>query len=104
MVPSILASDVSARIEALVARYDGGDRLAAARRLGIEPERLAGLLSGDWSRFSLDALAALMLGYGVRVESLLAPPRAPATAAARTLARTPVSALRRTSPGRKRWQ
>lgn len=101
---AIQASDVSARIEALVARYDGGDRHAAARRLGIEPERLAGLMSGDWSRFSLDALAALMVGYGVRVETLLAPARIQAVAAARTLARKPASALRRGSQGRKRWQ
>jgi hypothetical protein len=103
-VTAILASDVSARIEALVARYDRGDRYAAARRLGVQPDRLAGLMSGDWSRFSLDALAALTLGYGVRVESLLAPRAAPSTAATRALVRRPVSALRRTGSGRKPWQ
>jgi hypothetical protein len=101
---AILASDVSARIEALVARYDGGDRHAAARRLGVQPDRLAGLMSGDWSRFSLDALAALTLGYGVRVESLFAPPLSsrPAT---RSLARRPVSTVHRLRPGRRKpWQ
>jgi hypothetical protein len=35
-VKAIQASDVSARIEALVARYDGGDWNAAARRLGTK--------------------------------------------------------------------
>jgi hypothetical protein len=102
-VKAIQASDVSARIEALVARYDGGDWNAAARRLGIQADRFAGLMSGDWSRFSLDALAALTLGYRVRVETLLAPRAAPASAA-RALARRPVSALRHTGPGRKPWQ
>ena len=99
----IQAADVSARIEALVARYDAGDSHAAARRLGIRPDRLDGLMSGDWRRFSLDALAALTRGYRVRVESLLAPPAAPASAV-RALAWRPVSALRHASPGRKPWQ
>ena len=70
---AILASNVSARIEELIARHDGGDRRAAARRLGIGPECLAGILSGDWGRFSLDAFAATVRGYGVSLESLIAP-------------------------------
>lgn len=60
-----LASNVSARVKALIAHHDGGDARAAARALGLDPDRLAGLLSGDWDRFSLDALAALVRGYGV---------------------------------------
>jgi hypothetical protein len=67
-----LASQVSARVESLISRHHGGDRRAAARRLGIETDRLAGLLSGDWCRFSLDALAALVRGYGVSVDWLVA--------------------------------
>lgn len=69
-----LASAVSSRIEALIARHHHGNRFAAADRLGLPPEQLAGLLSGDWRRFSLDALAALVHGYGVNVGWLLAPP------------------------------
>lgn len=68
-----LGARLAARIDALVERYDGGDRSAAARRLGIEPEHLAGLLSGDWRRFTLDALAALVHGYSVSLNWLLAP-------------------------------
>jgi hypothetical protein len=71
-VPAILASNVSARIEALILHHDGGDRGAAARRLGLEPERLAGLLSGDWRRFSLDGFAAAVRAYGVTFDSLIA--------------------------------
>jgi hypothetical protein len=71
-VAAILASTVSARIEELIARHDGGDRRAAARRLGIDHECLAGILSGDWRRFSLDAFAAMVRGYGVTLESLIA--------------------------------
>lgn len=82
-----LASDVSARVEALIGRRHGGDRRAAARHLGIEPERLAGLLSGDWRRFSLDALAALVRGYGVRVEWLLASTSGPDAGRPRRAAR-----------------
>lgn len=69
---AILASNVSARIEELIARHDGGNRRAAARRLGIDRECLAGILSGDWGRFTLDAFAALVRGYGVSLESLIA--------------------------------
>jgi hypothetical protein len=68
---TISASRVSARIGALIARHHGGDRLAAASQLGLEPEYLEGLLSGDWRKFSLDALAALVLGYRIPIESLL---------------------------------
>lgn len=67
----ILASDVSARIATLIARHDRGDRRAAAHRLRIDPHRLAGLLSGDWRRFSLDTLAAVVVGYGVSTSWLL---------------------------------
>jgi hypothetical protein len=68
---AIPASRVSARIGALIARHHGGDRLAAASQLGLEPEHLEGLLSGDWRKFSLDGLAALVLGYRIPIESLL---------------------------------
>ena len=67
------AARLSARIEALIDQEDGGDRVAAARRLGLGRERLAGLLSGDWGRFSLDDLTALVQGYGVSLDWLLAP-------------------------------
>lgn len=70
-MPAILASNVSARIEALILRHDGGDREAAARRLGLDAERLTGLLSGDWRRFSLDGFAAAVRGYGVTLDSLI---------------------------------
>jgi hypothetical protein len=73
-VEFILASNLSARFEELIERHDGGDHETAARRLGIAPDRLAGLLSGDWRRFSLDALAALVRGYSVSFDSLLAAP------------------------------
>jgi len=77
------AARLSARIEALIDLQDGGDRIAAARRLGLRRERLEGLLSGDWRRFSLDGLTALVQGYGVSLDWLLAPiggRRAPITA------------------------
>lgn len=70
----IPASNVSARVEELIERHDGGDRATAAQRLGIAPDGLAGLLSGDWRRFSLDALATLVQGYRVSLDSLLAEP------------------------------
>jgi hypothetical protein len=60
-----LASKVSARVKALIAHNDGGDARAAACALGLDPDCLDGVLSGDWDRFSLDALAALVRGYGV---------------------------------------
>jgi hypothetical protein len=72
-VNTIPASNVSARVEELIEQHDGGDRDTAARRLGIAPDRLAGLLSGDWRRFSLEALAAAVRGYSVSLEALLAP-------------------------------
>src|SRR3954467_7993010 len=56
----ISAGKLSARIEGLIESYDGGDRETAGRRLGIAPDRLDGLLSGDWRRFSLEALAQLV--------------------------------------------
>ena len=77
---AIPASNVSARVEELIERHDGGDRDMAARRLGIAPERLAGLLSGDWRKFSLEALAAAVRGYSVSLEALLAPAAAGARA------------------------
>lgn len=70
---TIPASNVSARVEELIARHDGGNRDTAAQRLGIAPDRLAGLLSSHWRRFSLEALAAAVRGYSVSLEELLAP-------------------------------
>lgn len=52
-------------------RYHAGDRSLAARRLGIRPELLTGLLSGDWRQFSLDALVAVIRAHGVTIEWLL---------------------------------
>lgn len=68
----ILASDVSSRIAALIERHHRGDRRAAAQRLGVDPHQLACLLSGDWRQFSLDTLAAVVVGYGVNTRWLLA--------------------------------
>ena len=82
---TIPASNVSARVEELIARHDGGDRDTAAQRLGIAPDRLAGLLSGDWRRFSLEALAAAVRRYTVSLEALLAPAAAGARALNPTL-------------------
>jgi hypothetical protein len=91
VVKFIPASNVSARVEELIERHDGGDRATAARRLGIAPDGLAGLLSGDWRRFSLDALAALVQRYRVSLDSLLVP--------------TPVSSTTTTSEMEaKTWQ
>ena len=70
------ASDVSARIDGLIERYHGGDHGLAALRLGIEPRLLAGLLSGDWRQFSLDALAAVIRTHGVTIDWLLGSPTA----------------------------
>jgi hypothetical protein len=67
----IPATKVSERIADLIERHDGGNREIAALRLGIEPDHLSGLLSGDWARFTLDALAKLVRGYSVPVETLL---------------------------------
>jgi hypothetical protein len=71
MTPAAWASNVSARVDLLIERHHGGDRGAAAHALGIAPEGLAGMLSGDWCEFTLDALAALILGHGVTVPWLL---------------------------------
>jgi hypothetical protein len=67
----IPATRVSERIADLIERHDGGNREVAAMRLDIEPDHLSGLLSGDWARFTLDALAKLVRGYSVPVETLL---------------------------------
>jgi hypothetical protein len=80
-VRAIPAGNVSARVEELIDRHDAGNRDSAARRLGITPDRLAGLLSGDWRKFSLEALAATVRGYGVSLEALVAPLTAAAGAA-----------------------
>jgi transcriptional regulator with XRE-family HTH domain len=71
----ISAGNLSARFECLIESYDGGDRETAGRRLGIAADQLAGLLSGDWRRFSLEALARLVQGYGVSLDELFAFPR-----------------------------
>jgi hypothetical protein len=68
------AVEVSARVETLIARHHDGDHGAAARRMGIEPERLSELLSGDWGRFSLDALAAVVGRHPVSIAWLLGGP------------------------------
>ena len=72
----ISAGSLSATIESLIEHHDGGDRETAGRRLGIAPGRLDGLLSGDWRRFSLEALAQVVQGYGVSIEELFAFPPA----------------------------
>ena len=64
-------TEVSGRVDGLIARYHGGDRDLAARRLGIKPELLTGLLSGDWRQFSLDALVAVIRTHGVSIDWLL---------------------------------
>jgi hypothetical protein len=71
MTPAAWAWNVSARVDLLIERHHGGDRGAAAHALGIAPDGLAGMLSGDWREFTLDALAALVLGHGVTVPWLL---------------------------------
>jgi len=71
MTPAEWAWNVSGRVGMLIERHHGGDHGAAARALGIAPEGLAGMLSGDWREFTLDALAALVLGHGVTVPWLL---------------------------------
>jgi hypothetical protein len=71
MTPAEWARTVSARVDLLIERRHGGDRGAAAQALGIAPEGLDGLLSGDWREFTLDALAALVLFHGVTVPWLL---------------------------------
>lgn len=75
----ISAGNVSTRIARLIESHDGGDRETAGHRLGIAPERLDGLLSGDWRRFSLEALAQVIQGYGIPIDELFAfaPAQAP---------------------------
>jgi hypothetical protein len=65
------AAEVSARVDRLIERHYGGDRALAARRLGISPELMGGLLSGDWRQFSLDALVAVIRTHGVTIDWLL---------------------------------
>lgn len=72
----ISAGSLSASIESLIEHHDGGDRQNAGRRLGIAPDRLDGLLSGDWRRFSLESLAQVVQGYGVSIDELFAFPPA----------------------------
>jgi hypothetical protein len=69
-----LATAVSSRVKTLIARHHCGNRFAAAYALGVDQEGLAGLLSGDWRRFSLHTLAALVRGYDVSLDWLLAAP------------------------------
>ena len=71
MTSAAWAQHVSARVGLLIDRHHGGDRGAAAHALGIAPDVLAGMLSGDWREFTLDALTALVLGHGVTVPWLL---------------------------------
>jgi hypothetical protein len=68
----ISADKISAHIALLIESHDGGDRKTAGRRLGIAPDRLDGLLSGDWKRFSLEGLAQVVQGYGVSIDELFA--------------------------------
>lgn len=71
MTSAAWARNVSERVGLLIERHHGGDRGAAADALGIRPEVLAGMLTGDWREFTLDALAALVLGHGVTMPWLL---------------------------------
>jgi len=64
-------ADVSARVGSLVEHYHGGDRGIAAKRIGIKPELLDGLLTGDWRQFSLDALVAVIRTHEVTIDWLL---------------------------------
>jgi hypothetical protein len=64
-------AEVSSRVDGLIIRYHNGDRALAARRLGIKPELLTGLLSGDWRQFSLDGLVAVIRMHGVTIAWLL---------------------------------
>jgi hypothetical protein len=66
------ASNLSARIHALIAHHHAGDPHAAAQQLGLEPDTLAGLLTGDWRQFSLAALAVIVRAYDVTPAWLLA--------------------------------
>ena len=95
-----LALDVSARVKSLIDVRNGGDRRAAAYALGLDAECVAGLLSGDWHRFSLDALAALVTRYGVSIAWLLSPS---STAGQQAPPRQPPdrNATQRTSRGAK---
>ncbi len=88
-------------MKSLIDVRDGGDRRAAAYTLGLDAERMVGLLSGDWHRFSLDALAALVTGYGVSIAWLLSPS---STAGQQAPAHQPPdrNATQRTSRGAKR--
>jgi hypothetical protein len=70
-VNHIPGTKVSERIAVLIERHDGGNQEVAALRLGIEPDHLSDMLSGDWARFTLDALAKLVRGYSVPLETLL---------------------------------
>jgi hypothetical protein len=66
------ASNLSARVHALIARHHAGDCRAAAEQLGLEPATLAGLLTSDWRQFSLSALAVIVRAYDVSPAWLLA--------------------------------
>jgi hypothetical protein len=66
------ASNLSARVFALIAHHHAGDSHVAAHELGIEPDTLAGLLTGDWRQFSLAALAVIVRAYDVTPAWLLA--------------------------------
>jgi hypothetical protein len=74
---STTAADVSARVASLIERHHRGNRRDAAEQLHIAPETLAGLLSGDWRRFTLDGLATILCRYRVSVQWLLASPVGP---------------------------
>jgi predicted XRE-type DNA-binding protein len=62
---------VSARVRRLIDSRDAGNRASAAARLGVKPELLDGLMSGDWRQFSLDALVAVIRTHDVSIDWLL---------------------------------
>jgi hypothetical protein len=91
---------VSARVQALIAIYEKGDKRATARRLGIDASELSRMLSGDWAQFSLDTLGAFVLTYGVSIDWLLA--LQPSRGAASPLALPPATKRPHCSSGRPR--
>jgi hypothetical protein len=65
------ASILSERVHELIAYHHAGDWQAAVEQLGIAPDVLAGLLTSDWRRFSLGALAMIVQSYEVSPAWLL---------------------------------
>ena len=65
MSEAIVAEELAARVRQLVDRFDSGDPVAAARRIGAREADLRAILDARSNQPSLSALSAIVRGYDV---------------------------------------